>query len=299
METWSLAHPSHGLIEIRTGFDREFRAEDPAWPGELPDRFADRPDAGEHPGGGASLSARVKSRWSNPPVRAEVRVGGAVQNQYMDLESGRIPLFGPGPKPELKPMVGIGVDRAKPHLKLTVSPFRELLHVELREGPSVVEFDPPAGSRGERRRETMESSDLKRTLIPIAEGVGKGGWALAILVLGPLVGRLLSWLASFLPDWQLPEWHPPHVDLPVPQLPHVDLPLPGWAPPSIPLPEIPDWVAFLAEYSKIWVPVVVGVAAGIIALRNHRKSEDAKSQWQHRGADGAGTGSDASPSPEA
>lgn len=286
METWRLTHPSYGLIEVRTGFDREFLAEDgegPAWPGTVPERFAERPGAGAHPAADAPLIARAKSRWSNPPVRAEVRVGGEVQNRYLDLESGRIPLFGPGPKPELKPMVSIGVDRAKPHLKLTVSPFRELVHLELREGPSVVEFDPPAGSRGAKRREVMESSDLKRTLIPIAEGVGKGGWALAILVLGPLVGRLLGWLAGFLPDWQLPEWRPPHVDLPAPQLPHTDLPLPDRSLPSIPLPEIPEWVALLAEYSKIWVPVVVGIAAGVIALRNHRKSEAAKSQWQQGG----------------
>ena len=47
METWVLDHPEYGRIEVRSGFDKDFRALDPAWPGELPERFAENPDAGQ------------------------------------------------------------------------------------------------------------------------------------------------------------------------------------------------------------------------------------------------------------
>lgn len=62
-------------------------------------------------------------------------------------------------------------------------------------------------------------------------------------------------------------------------LPHIDVPSPA-------LPEVPEWVLWLVEYSKIWVPVVIGVAVGALALRNHRRSEKEKAAWQHYQAAG-------------
>ena len=35
------------------------------------------------------------------------------------------------------------------------------------------------------------------------------------------------------------------------------------------------------EYSKIWVPVVLGIVVGIVALRNHKRSEKEKAAWQN------------------
>lgn len=281
METWTLNHPEHGLIEIRVGNDLDFAEVDPAWPGELPERLASNPEAITRMPPYGSLPERVKALRSKAPTRVQVLVDGHLQHQYSDLESGRIPLFGTGAGEALEPMMSLGVNRSKPHLKLTANAFKELLAVEFREGTTVVEFDPPSGSRGEKRRDAMESSDLKRTLIPMAEGLGKGGWALAVLLLGPLVGRIFAWLAQFLPDWRLPEFTPPKLDLPLPDLPQLTLPTPSL--PSVPFPDLPampEWVQWLAEYSKIWVPVVIGIVFGILALRNHRRSEAKKRRWE-------------------
>ena len=283
METWSLNHPEHGLIEVRIGYDNEFLATDPSWPGELPERFAEHPELIKHVPVNGSVRERLRVGLAKPPTRLEVRVNGEVQTQYEDLESGRIPLFGKGPKDSLEMMMLLGVDRAKPHLKITLNVFKELLEVDYREGKTVVEFDPPEGSRGARRRQAMESSNIKRTLIPIAQGVGKGGWALAVLLLTPVIGRILSWLAQYLPDFDLPDFtlpqiQLPHVDLPVPQLPQVRLPVPNIVLPD--LPDLPYWVEWLLEYSKIWVPVLIGIVVGMVALRNKKKSDAEKARWE-------------------
>ena len=275
METWVLHHPERGRIEVHTGFDSDFRALDPAWPGE-PD--ADK--VGVRPEIEASLRSRARARLHNPPMRMEFVVDGAVQQQYDAVESGRFPLYGEGAKDSLSPTVSIGVDRQKPHLKITANAFKDILAIEYREGSTVVEFDPPAGSRGEKRRDTMESSSLKRTLIPMAEGLGKGGWALAVVLLGPLVGRFIAWLLSFLPDWELPDITLPHTDLPLPKLPQTRLPTPTIPFPDITLPQLPEWLEWLAEYSKVWVPVVIGIVVGIVALRNHKRSEAEKAKWE-------------------
>ena len=283
METWSLNHPEYGLIEVRVGFDRDFAAEDASWPGEGADK----------PGTLATAESSFKERiqlWSkNPTERMEVRVDGAVQHRYNDVNSTRLPLFGDGPKDELETPMLVGLDRSKPHLKLRVSGLDELLSVEFREGDTVVEFDPPAGSRGAHRRETMESSELKRTLIPMAEGLGKGGWALAVLLLGPILSRFLKWLLGFLPDWDLPDlpdWQLPHMNLPVPELPELNLPLPDINWPDLDLPEVPEWVLWLLEYTRIWLPVVIGIVAGVVVLRNHKRSEREKAAWRNHQAEG-------------
>ncbi|MEH0146189.1 hypothetical protein V6D40_00715 [Corynebacterium sp. Q4381] len=274
IETWVLDHPEHGRIEVRAGFDSDFLALDPSWPG-----MTDAGKVGVRPDADASLSARARARMQNPPMRMEFLVDAAVQQQYDAVESGRFPLYGEGAKETLSPTISLGVDREKPHLKITANAFKDILAIDYREGSTVVEFDPPAGSRGAKRRDTMASSSLKRTLIPIAEGLGKGGWALAVVLLGPLVGRLLNWLLGFLPDWQLPDITLPHADLPVPKLPQTALPTPNIPFPEITLPQLPEWVGWLAEYSKVWVPVVIGIVVGIVALRNHKRSEAEKARW--------------------
>lgn len=275
IETWVLDHPERGRIEVRTGFDSDFLELDPSWPGE-----PDAEKVGTRPSVDASLRARARARMHNPPMRMEFLVDGEIQQQYDAVESGRFPLYGTGAKDSLSPTVSLGVDRQKPHVKITANAFKDILAIEYREGSVVVEFDPPAGSRGEKRRDTMESSSVKRTLIPMAEGLGKGGWALAVVLLGPLVGRFISWLLSFLPDWQLPDISLPHVDLPVPTLPQTTLPTPSIPFPDIDLPQLPEWVGLLAEYSKVWIPIVIGIVVGIVALRNHKRSEAEKAKWE-------------------
>ena len=129
------------------------------------------------------------------------------------------------------------------------------------------------------------SGNIKRTLFPIAQGIGKGGWALAALLLPPVIGRFLAWIAQYLPDIDLPDFtlpqiRLPHVDLPVPQLPQVRLPTPNIALPD--LPDLPYWVAWLLEYSKIWVPVLIGIVIGVVALRNKKKSDAEKAKWEEQ-----------------
>ena len=287
LETWVLDHPDYGRIEVRSGFDKDFLAVDPDWPGEPPEKFKDDPDAGERAPADAKPWTRLGEFRKNPPLRLQILVDGEVQHQYDSIEQGsaRIPLRGPGKKDKLELFVSIGTDRSKPHLRLQVNTFKDILQIEFREGSTVVEFDPPAGSRGERRREMMQSSPVRRTAIPIIEGIGKSGWAIAVIVLSPLIGRFLDWLSQFLPDWELPEFTLPHVDLPVPELPRVTLPTPNIDLPNLPsLPPLPEWVQLMMEYTKIWVPIVVGIAVGIIALRNYRKSEAEKEQWREKRA---------------
>ena len=248
LETWVLDHPDYGRIEVRSGFDKDFLAVDPDWPGELPEKFSDDPDAGERAPADAKPWTRLGEFRKNPPLRMQVLVDDQVQHQYDGIEQGsnRIPLRGPGKKDKLELFVNFGTDRSKPHLRLQVNTFKDILQIEFREGSTVVEFDPPAGSRGERRREMMQSSPVRRTAIPIIEGIGKSGWAIAVIVLSPLIGRFLDWLSQFLPDWKLPEFTLPHVDLPVPDLPQVTLPTPNIDLPNLPsLPPLPEWVQLM------------------------------------------------------
>ena len=287
LETWVLDHPDYGRIEVRSGFDKDFLALDPEWPGEPPEKFKDDPDAGERAPADAKPWSRLGEFRKNPPLRLQVLVDGEVQHQYDNIDQGsaRIPLHGPGKKDKLELFVNFGTDRSKPHLRLQVNTFKDILQIEFREGSTVVEFDPPAGSRGERRRAMMQSSPVRRTAIPIIEGLGKSGWAIAVLVLSPLIGRFLDWLLQFMPDWELPEFTLPHVDLPVPDLPQVTLPTPNIDLPNLPsLPPLPEWVELIMEYSKIWVPIVVGIVVGVVALRNYRKSEAEKEQWREKRA---------------
>ena len=275
METWSLRHPEYGLIEVRAGFDQEFRDIHSDWPSSSDDEKS----GGTQLTADSSLVERAQSRFRNPRTRVEVLVDGRPQHRFEQLESDRFHLFvrapSQGAPDELRPMATLGVDRSKPNLKVVVSPFREILQIDFREGDTVVEFDPPPGSRGEKRRQAMESSDLKRTAIPILEGLGKGGWALLILLLGPLLARLL-------PDWEIPDItlpSPPQMDLPVPNLPQMNLPTFDLSLDIPDLPELPEWVKVVIEHSNIWLPIVVGIVVGIVALRNHRKSEAQKRQW--------------------
>src|SRR5699024_1902043 len=56
------------------------------------------------------------------------------------------------------------------------------------------------------------------------------------------------------------------------------------------LPEVnlPGWVEFLLEYSKVWVPLLVGVAVAVMAVRHARKSRRIKKAWQAEQVGGSG-----------
>lgn len=269
MEIWTFHHPEQGTIEVERGTDEEFRERYPSWP-ESPDSAGDE-----------EMGNALRTKQGKSPLRLQVMVNGEVRRRLRSVPTGRVPLQRHvGEK--LSSVSSATVHRDKPHLHIQSNWRDDILAIDYREGPDIVEFDPPPGSRGKARKQAMESSSLKRVAIPLATGLGRAGWALSVIILGPLVARLIGWLLSFLPDWELPPLPPlPQVSLPLPQFPQppqVSLPVPAW--PSISVPEPPEWVLFLLEYSKVWIPVVIGIAFGIVALRNHRRSERTKQEWQ-------------------
>lgn len=291
METWSLNHPELGLIEVERGYDSEFAQLYPDWPQKNktkaesgakqettgPDFIEAGPDA--------KLPERIKRFASNPSVRLQLKVNGEVRAHYATVSTGRIALEKAADLGTLASTYAL-VNRNKPHVYIQASVLNDILNVEYRQGSQVVEFAAPPGSRGEKRRKEMEDSGFKRVAYPLVAGLGKGGWALAVVILGPLLGRLIKWILSFFPDWNL---RLPSFDINFPALPQIHLPVPDWPPlPSLPhfdIPQLPEWVLFLLDYSKIWVPILIGLVIGILAIRNHRKSEQEKAKW--RGAPSA------------
>ena len=169
-------------------------------------------------------------------------------------------------------------------MKVTANFFDEVLEVQFQQGSEIVIFDPPAGSRGEKRRQAMESSTIKRVGFPILAGLGKGGWAIAAIILASVFSRIVKWLLSLLPDFDI-NWPSlpalPQIALPTPSLPQIHLPTPN-IDIEINLPALPAWVEFLLDYSKVWVPILIGIVVGLLALRNYKKSEETKRAWEKK-----------------
>lgn len=304
---WLLRHPTLGDIEVVTGTADALGTVDPGFPGApgrttagTDDPTGDSGDSGgtgdsgtvgDSDGGTAGRStarrARRDSRSPGSP-RLLVRIDGTVVARCRSLADVKIdlspdvltdPAKHPGtgeyghPTAISAPMLVIGSDWSD----------RWVRAVTLKAGGDVVEFDAPAGSRAEKRQQGMERSAVKRWLYPVLGGIGKGGWALAVLVLGPLLARILDplWrrLASLLPDWHVdwPEIPWPHVDWPEITLPSVPWPDIDW--PTVHLP----WIVDLAlDYTKVWVPVLLGIGVGVTAVRNGRRSREKKAQWRER-----------------
>ncbi|MDO4917133.1 MAG: hypothetical protein Q3974_05885 [Rothia sp. (in: high G+C Gram-positive bacteria)] len=283
MEIWTLNHPRHGLIEVERGYDREFNELYPDWPEPTPTNDDGAPQESLEVPLSASLKERGKALLRNPPLRLQIKVNGEPVRRYKTLKQEKLKL-NPQAISKLSDPEDDIISRNKPHLSLLVNQFKEILHIDFREGSEVVEFEPPAGSRGERRQQAMESSPVKRLMYPMLCGLGRGGWALAILLLGPVFSRIMERLLQFLPDWDLPPLPDlpklPSIHLPVPTLPHIELPVIRFPHINLPNFEVPAWVEFLLDYSNIWVPVLIGVLFAIGAFRNHRKSEEQKEQWK-------------------
>ena len=278
MEKWALNHPELGLIELEVGYDSEFLELDPSWPEQPEEDEEITPVTAE-----SGMKERFAALFTNPSVRARILLNGKVLHRLRTISSSRYLLKDSVEEDKLT-VENAGLDRAKPHLKVTSNLFNDVLEVEFRQGSDIVLFDPPAGSRGEKRREAMESSTLKRVGFPILAGLGKGGWAIAVIILAPLVSRFVKWLLSFLPDFDinlpsLPAF--PQIELPTPSLPQIQLPTPNINI-DINLPELPAWVELLLDYSKIWVPILIGIVVGLLALRNYKKSEETKRAWQEK-----------------
>jgi hypothetical protein len=262
-ETWSITHPSLGRIEVSTGTERELRELDPEFPQSTK----------------GSDSPRLLVRVENTVVARRKALG----NVKIDLSEKTLD------DPDKHPPAG-----EYGHQDTVTRPLLEIesnwmdtwvRSVTVRVRDTVVLLDAPAGSRAAKRQAAMERSAFKRWLYPLLTGVGKGGWALGVIILGPFVARLLhrlwQWLSQYLPDWEinLPSIPWPDINLPsvnLPSIPWPDINLPSW--------DAPWWVGYLAEYSKVWVPVLIGIGIGIVAIRNHRRSEQTKRDWKEKQA---------------
>lgn len=269
MEIWRLDHPEAGLLEVERGYDAEF-AEQGEWPKE-PKEFT--PVFGDAP-----FIHRIQLWRKNPAPRMQMVVNGEVRSRHDKPRGGRYSL-----QKNLENDLSFSENSApltKPYVDIQATPFGEIQDVYYRDGEEAVAFDPPPGSLGEKRRRAMEESPFKRVLYPLLGGLGKSGWAIAMIVLAPIISRILSRL---LPDWELPDVDFPEIYLPLPNLlnlpepPQITLPAPQFAVHFVP----PEWVVFLMDYSRVWMPIVIAIAFGVMAVRNAKKSEAKKKEWQN------------------
>lgn len=269
MEIWRLDHPEAGLLEVERGYDAEF-AERGEWPKE-PKEFT--PVLGDAP-----FIRRIQLWRKNPAPRMQIVVDHEVRSRHDKPRGGHYSL-----QKKLESDLSFSENSApltKPYVDIQATPFGEIQDVYYRDGEEAVAFDPPAGSLGEKRRQAMEESPFKRVLYPLLGGLGKSGWAIAMIVLAPIISRILSRL---LPDWELPDVDFPEIYLPLPNLPNlpeppqITLPAPQFAVHFVP----PEWVVFLMDYSRVWMPIVIAIAFGVMAVRNAKKSEAKKKEWQN------------------
>lgn len=269
MEIWRLDHPEAGLLEVERGYDAEF-AEQGEWPKESKE-FT--PVLGDAP-----FIHRIQLWRKNPAPRMQIVVNGEVRSRHDKPRGGRYSL-----QKNLENDLSFSENSApltKPYVDIQATPFGEIQDVYYRDGEEAVAFDPPPGSLGEKRRRAMEESPFKRVLYPLLGGLGKSGWAIAMIVLAPIISRILSRL---LPDWELPDVDFPEIYLPLPNLPNlpeppqITLPAPQFAVHFVP----PEWVVFLMDYSRVWMPIVIAIAFGVMAVRNAKKSEAKKKEWQN------------------
>ena len=258
-EIWRLDHPEHGVLEFAVGSPEELRTVDPGYPQRKPPKEGATPAAVASPGCALLRDGEVVAR-------------------ARQISDRRFSLTADPPKPgEHTTAPPISSPRIQVRTNRLDTAVRQ---VTFREGRDVVHFDPPPGSAAEARLEAIASTPWKRAVYPVAAGIGRSGWAIAMIVLLPLIGRLLEpvldWILERIPDIDIP-W--PEFSLP--SIPWPDIPWSDITLPSITLPEIsvPGWVEFLLEYSKVWVPLLAGVALAVVAVRQSRRSRETKRRW--------------------
>lgn len=253
-EIWRLVHPGHGILEFAVGTPEELRTVDPGYP--------------------------LRKSSKNSAAPAVVSPGcvllrdGEVVARARQISDRRFSVTADPPEPGTHTTAAPPVSGPRVQMRTSLLDTA-VRQVTFREGRDVVHFDPPPGSAAEARLEAIASSPWKRVVYPVAAGVGRSGWAIAMIVLLPLLGRLLEpvldWILERIPD----------VDVPWPEISLPSIPWPDITLPSISLPDvtIPGWVEFLLEYSKVWVPLLAGVALAVVAVRHSRRSRETKRRW--------------------
>lgn len=201
---------------------------------------------------------------------------------------------------EFSDVLGPGVSAAPAMLKLDTAAFdRYLIQVGVKTKDSFIFFDPPAGTPAAKRAAKMEASPVRRWLYPLLGGLGKSGWAIFAFLVVPILGKIVAallvpiieFLQRLIPEINWPEIPWPQIRLPKIPWPDINWPTIPWPQinlPSLPtLPELPDWLVWLLDHPKFWVPIVVGIVVGIIAVRNARRSQKEKLHWQQQKMAGA------------
>ena len=331
VERWLLAHPNRGKLEVLVGPAVELREYDPEFPKSGEEKQREEEDKNKQKEDGDKDPLEASSRKlssdenSEDTDRAEnlsklreiaeqpglegraakivaelledypvvVRQDDRVIARMRNLQNVRISLDKVS-KSVGKGEYGYEMAGSEPFLKLQKNfTGAHLIEVIVRTRGETVKFDPPAGSPAEKREQAMEESPTKRWLYPLATGLGKGGWALFALVIGPMIARIIDWIWSLiephLPDWELPSIPWPHIDFPEIHLPSIPLPHINW--PHIDWPDwhVPGWlepilhlIGIAMEYSKIWMPILIGIFIGISSVRRNKKSHRTKKKWVER-----------------
>ncbi|MGV0436156.1 hypothetical protein ACUY2R_04125 [Corynebacterium mastitidis] len=277
-EEWSLDHPELGEIRVYVGSVRQLREVDPGFPAA--EDSDDEEDSGD--GSEAELKDTLGTMFPGIVVRRE----GVVLARLKSMNEKKISLV-TGNAPKDGEYTTILLAPSRPRLRIETGFFDRWLkaaYVEDADG-GTVDIIPPAGSRAEKYYRAMEKSSWKRLVYPLVGGMGKAGWAVAVLVAGPLIGKIIEWLLSLLPDYSLPSIPWPDVSLPSVSIPWPDISLPRIPWPDIPWPSItvPDWVKVIVEHEKIWFPILVGLVVGVVSLRRARKARRTRQRWRNEG----------------
>lgn len=284
-EEWSLDHPELGEIRVYVGSVRQLREVDPGFPAA--EDSDDEEDSGDGDGDGsdgseAELKERVDAMFPGIVVRRE----GVVVARLKSMNEKKISLV-TGNAPKDGEYTTILLAPSRPRLRIETGFFDRWLkaaYVEDADG-GTVDIIPPAGSRAEKYYRAMEKSRWKRLVYPLVGGMGKAGWAVAVLVAGPLIGKIIEWLLSLLPDYSLPSIPWPDIPWPSVSIPWPDISLPRIPWPDIPWPSItvPDWVKVIVAHEKIWFPILVGLVVGVVSLRRARKARRTRQRWRSEG----------------
>ena len=184
----------------------------------------------------------------------------------------------------------LGKDKRLCWLQIDKRADGEILSVFVRQEKKDpwVSMSAPQGSVGAKRIAAMESSPLKAFLLPLVVGLGKTGWLIAVLLLGPVFAAAIKWLKSLFPDvhinWPQLNINWPDINIPWPDINWPQFHIP-WPDIHIPFPDISgwpvwDWLAWLDDHSLL-KPLLVGIVVGTIAFRRYRRSAKAKNSWNH------------------
>lgn len=277
-EVWRLAHPRHGALEVAVGTPAQLSDVDPGFPRRQKksddDNAADDPDSGNAAAdavpGPAAPNEGLPGAAGYVLLRAGDVVARARQIGNHSVSAAGDPMKGEKITLNFKSVTGPRV------LIRTNLVNTEVRQVTFRQGKEVVHFDPPPGSEAEARLAAIAASPWKRVAYPVAGGISRSGGAIAMIILLPLIVRLVSpvidWIKERMPNIDLP-WP----DISLPSIPWPDIQLPTF---NLPAVALPGWVEFILEYSKVWIPLLVGVALAAVAVQHSRKSRRTKLEWE-------------------